>query len=98
MDTKWLNTVPFCAGVLALMPGTKCEHCLIQSVTDGFDCAKKVGLIAFGRGRAANNCRSSDNGRPKFANVGQNHNLGWTFCPANFLLQHLTISFTNKII
>ena len=46
--------------------------------------------------RAANNCRSSDNGRPKFANVRQNRNLGRTFCLANFLLQHLTISFTNK--
>ena len=47
--------------------------------------------------RAANNSRSSDNGRPKFANVRQNRNLGRTFCPANFLLQHLTISFTNII-
>ena len=27
----------------------------------------------------------------------ENRNLGRTFCPANFLLQHLTISFTNKI-
>ena len=46
--------------------------------------------------RAANKCRSSYNGRPKFANVRRNHDLGWTFCPANFLLQHLSISFTKK--
>ena len=47
--------------------------------------------------RAANNSRSSDNGRPKFANVRRNRNLGRTFCSANFLLQHLTKSFTNII-
>ena len=47
--------------------------------------------------RAANNSRPSDNGWPKFANVRQNRNLGRTFCPANFLLHHLTISFINKI-
>ena len=47
--------------------------------------------------RAANNCRSLDNSRPKFANVGRNHNLGRTFCLANILLQHLTISFTKNI-
>ena len=33
----------------------------------------------------------------KFANVRRNHNLRRTFCRANFLLQHLTISFANKI-
>ena len=38
--------------------------------------------------RAANNSGS---------NVRQNRNLGRTFCPANFLSQHLTISFTNNI-
>ena len=48
-----------------------------------------------GKYRAANNSRSSANGRPKFANVRQNRNLGRTFCLANFLLQHLTISVTN---
>ena len=47
--------------------------------------------------RAENNSQSSDNGWPNFANVWRNRNLGRTFCPANFLLQHLTISFTNKI-
>ena len=46
---------------------------------------------------AANNSWSSDNGPPKFANVWRNRNLGRTFCPTNFLFQHLTISFTNKI-
>ena len=46
--------------------------------------------------RAANNSRSSDNGCPKFANIRQNRYLGQTFCLANFLLQHLTISFTKK--
>ena len=48
--------------------------------------------------RAANNIRSSDNGRPKFANVRRNRNLGRTFCPANFLLQQLPISVTNKVL
>ena len=47
--------------------------------------------------RAANNSRSSDDGRPKFPNVQRNSNLGRTFCPANFLLQHLIKSFTNII-
>ena len=44
--------------------------------------------------RAANNSRSPDNGRPKFANVRRNRNLGRTFCPTNFLLQHLQLSYT----
>ena len=48
-------------------------------------------LVTLLKSRAANNSRSSDNGQPKFANVRQNRNLGLTFCPANFLLQHLTI-------
>ena len=46
--------------------------------------------------RAANNSQSSDNGQPKFANVRQNCHLGRAKCLTNFLLQHLTISFTNK--
>ena len=36
-------------------------------------------------------------GNGLFRNVRRNCNLGRTFCPANFLFQHLTISFTNKI-
>ena len=47
--------------------------------------------------RAANNSRSSDNGRPKFSIVRLNCNLGRTFCPANFLVHHLTIPFTDLI-
>ena len=33
--------------------------------------------------RAANNSQSSDNGRPKFANVRRNRNRGRTLCPEN---------------
>ena len=54
-------------------------------------------LTSVYKSRAESNSRSSDIVRPNFANVRRNRRLGRTFCPANFLLQHLTISFTNKI-
>ena len=77
----------------------KADEALV-SVTQQEDCVTTHMSLCYASqpySRAANNSRSSDTGRPKFANVWWNQNLGQTFCLANFLLQHLTISFTNKI-
>ena len=58
---------------------------------------RRLKWLRVSHNRAANNSRSSDNGRPNFAIVRRNCNLGRTSCPASFLLQHLTKSFTNTI-
>ena len=47
--------------------------------------------------RAANNSRSSDIGRPKFASVRQNPTCVQTLCPENFfIVNHFAVSKNKK--
>ncbi len=63
-----------------------------------YDCKKCNVSIPQLLHRAANNSRSLDIGRPKFAQVRRNPNCGRTRCPDNFIIVNHFTATINKII
>ena len=90
---------------------SRCEYIVRRNISDspiimstarpssGFLPSFSTKLLAiYHKCKAANNCRSSDIGRPKFAHVRRNHKCGGTWCPDKyFIVNHFTATMNKNL-